>query len=455
MANYTEEQLRQQLEEAQARLAQTDQAIFDAGTDIDQDTLSDLEARFDRDEAEVKRISGAIDRKEREKVALQRVPRGGGGDDSGGGEPRGKATVINEPLTYRKQAEGGQYSFFQDLYFAQKGDGGAVSRLQRHQREMAVERRDMDTTGGTGGEFVPPVHLQNEWAELARAGRVFANAVRSRDMPAAGMSFTVPKVTTGTNTGVQAENSSVTESDASTNEITINVRTIAGQVDLSRQAFDRSEPGLDEVLFADLAADYATTLDTQLINGQGASATPSEVQGVLNNANINEVTYSNSTPSVSTLYPKVADAINQVHANRYMAPDAIFMHPRRWAFHLAALDNSDRPLITPYAPQNALARFDQVAPENVVGNLQGLTVFTDPNIPTNLGGGANEDAIIVTRLADNMLWETEPRTRVFESVGSNTLTVRLQVFGYVAYTSDRYGAAHTKITGSGLVPPSF
>lgn len=455
------DELRAQLEEVENRMAETDAAINTAGQDVDGSVLEDLETRFAEDEAEAKRLTAAIDRRERMENALQSVPRGDHGGDDNGGSSRSSgasqrkpaAQVTSEPLTYRKSSEGGQHSFFRDVYFATKGDGGAVARLQRHQKEMRAERRDMDTSSSTGGEFVPPLHLQDEWAELARAGRTFANAVPSRDMPSVGMSFTLPKITSGTSTAIQAENQAVSETDAGTGEITINVRTIAGQADLSRQAFERSEPGLDEVLFADLAADYANSLDTQLINGQGATATPSEVEGILNNANINEVTFSSG--GVPDLYPKLADAINQVHANRYMAPDAIFMHPRRWAWHLASLDSQNRPLITPYAPSNALARFDNVAPEAIVGNLQGLTVFVDPNIPTNLGGGNDEDAIIVSRLQDNLLWETQPRTRVFESVGSNTLTIRLQVFGYVAYTSDRYGQAHSKITGSGLVPPTF
>lgn len=441
------EELRSNLEQAEARMAETDAAIVAAGKDIDEQVLSDLEARFAEEEAEAQRLTAAIDRRERMETALQRVPRAK--DEL---EERKPNALVREPLIYRKRSEGGQHSFFQDLYFAQKGDGAAVARLQRHQREMAVELRDMSSTAAAGGEFLPPLHLQQEWAALARAGRPFANAVRSRAMPAVGMSFTIPRVTAGTSTAAQTENAAVSDTDATTDEITVNVRTIAGQVDLSRQAFERSEPGLDEVLFADLAADYATTLDTQLVNGNG---TAPNLRGILNNANINEVTYGDADPTVPELYPKIADAINQIHTNRFMAPDAIFMHPRRWAFFLSALDTSNRPLVTPYAPQNALARFDAVAPENIVGNLQGLTVFVDPNIPTNLGTGTNEDAIIVTRLADNLLWETDPRTRVFESVGSNTLTIRLQVFGYVAYTSDRYGSAHTKITGSGLVAPTF
>jgi hypothetical protein len=45
--------------------------------------------------------------------------------------------------------------------------------------------------------------------------------------------------------------------------------------------------------------------------------------------------------------------------------------------------------------------------------------------------------------------------RVFDDVGSGTLTVRIRVHGYIAYSSDRYGKASAKITGTGLVAPTF
>lgn len=124
------EELRSNLEQAEARMAETDAAIVAAGKDIDEQVLSDLEARFAEEEAEAQRLTAAIDRRERMETALQRVPRAK--DEL---EERKPNALVREPLIYRKRSEGGQHSFFQDLYFAQKGDGAAVARLQRHQRE--------------------------------------------------------------------------------------------------------------------------------------------------------------------------------------------------------------------------------------------------------------------------------------------------------------------------------
>jgi hypothetical protein len=55
-----------------------------------------------------------------------------------------------------------------------------------------------------------------------------------------------------------------------------------------------------------------------------------------------------------------------------------------------------------------------------------------------------------------MLWEEgQPRTRVFEDIGSGTLTVRLSCYGFFAFMANRYPGAISLITGTGLVTPTF
>lgn len=443
----TLEELQEEHESVRARLEETEAALM--AKDLDEDTLSDLEAKFDDETKEVERLSAAIDRRIKVEEAVARIPREK--PTEGNDRPldnRPARVSVNEPLTYRPVKEGGRNSFFKDLWMATKqGNPGAQSRLARHQREMETLHPRADITAGSG-DFVPPQHLQDEWVALARAGRVFANQVRTLALPAAGTSFTIPRVTGGTSTAVQAtEGTAVSETDATRDDLTLTLRTIAGQQDMSRQAFERSEPGLDDVLFADLAADYATTLDTHLINHAN--------DGVLNNANRNQVTYTDTTPTVAELYPKLADGWQQIATGRFMAPNAVFMHPRRWAWILAELDTQNRPLVTPIAPQNPIAGFEANLAEGLVGASPFGDVYTDANIPTDLGGGT-EDAIIITRTADHLLFESEtPVARVFEETLSGTLQVRIQVYGYIAYTSDRYGAATSTIEGSGLAAPTF
>jgi hypothetical protein len=94
--------------------------------------------------------------------------------------------------------------------------------------------------------------------------------------------------------------------------------------------------------------------------------------------------------------------------------------------------------------------------EGFAGSMQGLDVLKDANIPTNQGAATNQDPVIVTRREDLYLFESgTPTVRVYEEVLSGTLQVRIQCFGYIAFTAERYPKATTLITGAGLVPPTF
>lgn len=362
---------------------------------------------------------------------------------------------VKEGRVYER---GNGRSYLQDLARVQlnmDGDGTARERLQRHAQDIASaqELRDLDRTDGSGGYFVPPVWMMGQYIELARAGRAYANLVTSQPLPPGTDSINIPKVASGTATAVQtADNAAVEEQDLDDTSVTAPVRTIAGQQDVAIQLLDQSPVSFDEVIFRDLVADYATKADLQVISGSGSAG---QVTGVRSTSGI--VTVAAATATVASVYAKIADAVQRVHTGRFMAPTVIVMHPRRWAWFLAALDGNDRPLVVPQAgnPQNAIATLGAVAAEQVVGQMHGLPVVTDPNLPTSLGTGTNEDVIHVLRASDLLLYESGIRSRVLPEVGSANLTVRLQVYGYIAFTAGRYPQSVVEIGGAGLAAPTF
>ncbi len=417
--------------------------------------------------------------------------------------------IVREPRTYERtpirNEDGSWRSFFADVYKAQRGaDVEALDRLRRHAKEQAdelerrkasmeaavaswadelrigdagieivrmatpgvrnaerhmrflTETRDLTRTDGAGGEFVPPLWLIDEYVPLARAGRVFADSFNVRPLPPGTDSINVPKVATGATVAPQtADNAAVDETDMTTTSIAAPVRTIAGQQDVAIQLLEQSPVAFDEVVFSDLIGAYNAQLDAQLINGSGAAG---QLQGVLGLAGINAVTYTDASPTVAELYPKLADAVNQANTGRLLPPTRMFMHGRRWYWHTAAVDSQGRPLVVPATggPTNAIALAETVAAEGgPVGVLQGIPVLIDPNIPINLGAGVNEDRIILGRTIDWWLWESFLRTRVLPEVGSSNLTVRLQLYNYAAATAARYPAGISVVSGTGLVTPTF
>ncbi|MFF9310087.1 phage major capsid protein [Streptomyces sp. NPDC014748] len=371
---------------------------------------------------------------------------------------RAKARVqtVHEARTYER---GNGRSYLQDLARVQLNmdSGDSRERLLRHAQEVATdpEYRDLDRTDGNGGYFVPPLWLMSSFIELARAGRAYANLVTSQPLPSGTDSINIPRVASGTATGVQtADNNAVTEQDLEDDFINAPVRTIAGQQDVAIQLLDQSPVSFDEVIFRDLTADFATKVDLQVIAGSGSAG---QVTGVRSTPGIETIAYTDASPTVAKLYSKVADGVQRVHTMRYAPPSVIAMHPRRWAYLLAATDSTGRPLVVPNAgnPSNAIATLGAVAAEQVVGQMHGLPVVTDPNMPTNLGTGTNQDVIHILRASDLLLYESGIRSRVLPEVGSGTLTVRLQVYGYVAFTAERYPKSIVEIGGTGLAAPSF
>jgi len=369
------------------------------------------------------------------------------------GERRERVTVTSEPETYRK---GGQSSYFRDLFRAQqRGDTDAMDRLRRNDSEVnaALEQRAITTTDGSAGEFVPPLWMVNDYVALARAGRVVADQLAHQPLPAGTDTISLPKVATGTATAEQAtQNTAVQNTDATTSSVSAAVATIAGQQVIPQQLLEQSPINMDAILLADLAADYAVKLDTFAINNNAANK-----RGLLNVTGLNAITYTDASPTVGEAYSKVGDGIQQIHTGRLLPPDKIFMHPRRWAWYTVSLDTAGRPLVVPAAnmPQNVLAAMSDVVSEGFVGTLQGLPVYVDPNIPTNLGAGTNEDRILAVRSSDIILFEGTPRSETFRETKADQLSVLLRFYNYAALHSERYPKSISVVSGTGLIAPVF
>lgn len=496
MLKFLREQLARLQERRAAAVTAMDETI--AAAQREQRALTDQEtAAFDERRAAVvaadQEISDLEQRIQEAEAIEQRSQRAAATRDDAGTEQRGSGiTVRSEPMIY---GQGSRHSYFLDLLRSQinigDGDGGpaaAQDRLQRHAAELRVElparearreqaaqrelrgidnmsardresaferRTNPNRTDGQGGYFVPPLWLVDQYIDLPRFGRVVANSVRNLTLPGGTDSINVPKVATGTATGVQtADAAAVTSTDMTDSTVNAPVRTIAGQQDIAIQLLDQSPVSFDEIVFADLVADYNQRLDTQVISGTGSNG---QVLGILNVSGINSVTYTDATPTLPELWPPLLQAVSQVAKNRKLPPTAIFTIPSLWYWALSQLDTSNRPLITA-----AAAAFNPAAlqtggdsTEGYAGNWSfGLPQLNDGNIPSNLGSGTNETRALVLRTSDLYLWEGSLRTRTLNEVLSNTMQVRLQLWNYVGFMPHRRPEAISVVSGTGMIPAS-
>jgi len=428
---------------------------------------------------------------------------------------RRSVSVTSEPLTYRKD-NGKEVSYYLDLaaemvpgLASQMSDpAGARERLQRHAKEMEVElpkraqareqraqaqiddaehefrssvgirRRGLDEspferrvnpnrTDGQGGFFVPPIWLIDDYIPALRAGRVAAGLCRNLDLPQGTDSINIPKVSTGTATGVQtADNQAVTSTDLTDTSVSAGVKTIAGQQDVAIQLIEQS-PGqiIDQVITEDLMADYNQRVDVQTLLGTGSSG---QLTGILPVANwsANTVTWTTASPLGIQYNRALAAAASKTSYSRYNLTNLNFlMHPRRWFWFASEVDGasgtSGRPLVNGenVALNTSALEADPAPFEGYVGHVPfGPNAYIDGNLPivaTAAGAitAGTNDLALAAKWDDLWLFEGSVRTRVLPEVLSGTLQVRFQLYNYVAFLV-RYGSSITVIQGTGMAAPT-
>lgn len=433
------EQMIQRLHERRDQAVSRRKLIVDNAGRERRDTLTGAEdADFRRLTSEVRgydeRIQELQDEAERSSQATAAYRRAGGG--------------APESSVYSRESRS---SYFSDLVAVsrQTADYEARERLAAY----GQERRDLNRTDGSGGQFSPPAFLLDDYAGLPRAGRVTADLLTRRPLPPGTDTLNIPRVVTGTATAIQpADNDPVQEVDLTDANISAPVRTIAGQQDIAVQLLDQSPINFDEIIARDLLSSFSQQLGAQVLSGSGALG---QVLGLRNVAGAVSVNLSGTT--VASLYGAVANAATQIQGALFAAPNVIVMHPRRWLWLTSQLDASSRPLVVPaaYGPNNS-AGLQSASGEGQVGSFAGLPVYVDSGIPTNLGvaPGNNQDQILVLKSDESYLYESQVRTRVLQETLSGTLTVRIQLWGYVAMAT-RQAKSVAIISGAGLAAPAF
>ena len=367
----------------------------------------------------------------------------------------GLPTNVDEPDLY---AKGGR-SFLADLYAAQlRADPAASERIRRHQ-EFEAEKRAVST--GTLGGIIPPQYLVDLYAKASRAGRGVRRPGERPELPEVGMSLIIPRLTTGTAAGVQAaEGDVVATQDPVEDDLTVYVRTIAGYIPVSRQTLERAAYS-EAILFEDLLARYWSVLDSQSLTGSGAAG---QILGIFNTEGVVSVS-ANSSPTIETLWNSIADALQQIltkWGGLGIQPAKIFMHPRRWGQITAYLDDEGRPLFGyNNMPPVTVALLGDGSNKQygLVGMLQGLPVYTDANMPIDLGSNIDHDAIVITLTrpgAPCSFWGAQRRpghARVRAAGAGTSLQVQLIAYGYAAFTAGRYPDASAIIDD--FPPPTF
>jgi Phage capsid family len=386
-----------------------------------------------------------------------------------------RVSISREERTYH---QGRDYGFFRDSFRAKfLSDADALARLERHAKETTVEARTNATRAperrsvggssvsveyerrswldlGSGGYGTPPLWLIADTATAPRPERCLAGLIDSAPLPRGCSSVNIPRLTTGTSTGVTAPATPATSTDIQDAATTSRVVEIAGTEDVPIQLFDQSPtiPGahLDAILGRDLTASYDASLEGQLINGTGGTGPGAQILGVLN-AGGGSVTFTSASPTGATMYPYFGNVASYVADTRRVRGEAWLARGARHAWLSSSEDASFRPLEVPLTAQ---AIINDPTKPNPLASVINYPLFTSEAIPVTLGTGANQDAVLMVRYSDMLLWESSPHLDIFDEVASGTLEIRLQLRCYAAAILARYPSGICALTGTGMTVPA-
>jgi HK97 family phage major capsid protein len=359
--------------------------------------------------------------------------------------------VVSEAPVYHRH---GQHSYFQDLTLAKlQHNGDAEARLQRHagewqppaDREFRIERRgeEMEVrvtpnwTPGTGGYFAPPAWLIERYADLPRAERVLARLAPNIPLPRGPQSINVPILTASVSVNSTALNSPVPDTDMLDTASQNQVVTLSGQEDVPLAMLEQSPAGaaFDWVTFKALRAAYDEELEYQLLAGTGTG----QILGLFNVKGVNQIAYTTGSPTASTLFPVLAQAMAAIGNNRKIPLEAWLFNSSRFAW----LSTSEIPASLPLMLSDYKGDFP-------TASVISRPVYLDDAMPAF--ENTKQVPIIGCCPSDLLVLESEPTVDVMLQPLSGTNQARIQMHTYAAAVTNLYPTGISIVNGTGLVP---
>jgi HK97 family phage prohead protease len=203
--------------------------------------------------------------------------------------------------------------------------------------------------------------------------RPVVNAIGARAMPNGGASKTFIRPTITTHTSVAAQSSELAAVSATTMVIaanTVSKSTLSGQVTLSIQDVDFTDPASLQIVLNDLIGEYLIASDNVAADAITAGATASGA------------TWTVTAGDPSSLISAIYTAAYNILLDTNFLPDHIFVAPGVWQALGAQLDADNRPVF-PYVGAAGLMGVNGMGAANITVantfNPFGLNLVADRN----------------------------------------------------------------------------
>ncbi len=207
--------------------------------------------------------------------------------------------------------------------------------------------------------------------------RPVVNAIGARAMPNGGASKTFIRPTITTHTSVAAQSSELAAASATTMVIASNSvtkTTLAGQVTLSIQDVDFTDPASLQIILNDLVGEYLIASDNVAADAivAGASASGS--------------TWTFNSIDPSSLFTALYDAATDILTATNFLPDHVFVSPNVWK-NLGSQLDGDKRNVFPYVGVAGLMGVNAAGTANITQmntfNPFGLNLVADNNFASN------------------------------------------------------------------------
>ena len=264
--------------------------------------------------------------------------------------------------------------------------------------------------------FNPTPQMTSVINGLSTMIRPSIDAISRGTLPAAGLTFEIPKITTAPTAAAADEDAAFSETDQQSSFLSVTVKKFASQQKFSVELLTRSNPAFYDELYRNMVAAMA--------KAQNAYVSAALVSGAT------------ADGTTTTTYPTAAELLGVVSrgaASVYGATAGLanpfatkmIVGTGQWS-NIMTLNDSGRPIYMAQQPQNAGG---VVAPTSLRGNVAGLDLYVDSSL-----AATDADGTLLIVNPDAYTWYEDPAqyTLRAESTADGSVTVGLYSFGALA-----------------------
>jgi phage head maturation protease len=304
-----------------------------------------------------------------------------------------------------------QAHFLEHSIKAQRGNHESAEWIAHAKAEDAKHVNAADDSFTTNPAF-KPIQYVSQVVDNQIGARGAIDAIGTRALPNAGMTVSIPKITTSGSVAETAEGAGPSETGIVSAYVDATVKAYKGLQRYSVELFDRADPSFYAAMLDNMRRVYAQATEAAVIaeltaGGTQATATAADVDGIVS--------------FVKTETPAAYLATGEL-ATRYIAGTS------QWGLLIGAQDSSKRPIFSASQPQNAAGA---VGTQSLRGNVMGLDLYvSNKAVSTNI----DESAFIVVpssvaiyespvlQLSTNVVTTGEIETMLYGYMAVKTIT---------------------------------